>query len=251
MNPEKFFFQNLIFYTLMIATAIIVGGVLPILFKWKQKRIPIVLSISAGLMLGAAFFHLIPESYENLGKGVGIYILLGFLFLFFIEKFVTIHVCEIFDCEVHHLGITAFIGIGFHTFINGIALGASLLETSPAVGLSVFLAIAAHKGPEVFSLSSLLLSSDAKKSIITIINLIVLLMIPVGALSSYYFLKSEGLLWMGRALAFSAGTFLHISLSDLLPEAHRHSDSRLKTSIAFILGLGVMGLLARYFLHHH
>ncbi len=245
------FFQNLTLYTLMIAAAILIGGILPIVFKWKQKRIPIVLSISAGLMLGAAFFHLIPESYENLGKGVGAYILMGFLFLFFIEKFVTIHVCELFDCEVHHLGITAFIGIGIHTFVNGIALGASILEPSTALGLSVFLAIAAHKAPEVFSLSSLLLSSHAKRSMIISINLIVLSMIPLGALSSYYFLKSEGLLWMGRALAFSAGTFLHISLSDLLPEAHRHSDSRLKTTLAFIIGLVVMSLLARYFLHHH
>ena len=42
------------------------------------------------------------------------------------------------------------------------------------------------------------------------------------------------------ALAFSAGTFLCVALSDLLPELHFHSHDRTKLSIAFLLGLGLM-----------
>ncbi len=42
------------------------------------------------------------------------------------------------------------------------------------------------------------------------------------------------------ALAFSAGTFLCIALSDLLPELQFHSHDRLKLSISLIAGFCLM-----------
>jgi zinc and cadmium transporter len=98
----------------------------------------------------------------------------------------------------------------------------------------------------VFSLTSALLHSRARKSRIVLVNLLILVMIPLGALTAYFTLKPENLNWMGSALGFSAGTFLHISLSDLLPEAHRHSTSRLSTSLMLIAGLGLMWLLENH-----
>jgi zinc and cadmium transporter len=46
-------------------------------------------------------------------------------------------------------------------------------------------------------------------------------------------------LLVSGALAFSAGTFLCISLSDLLPELQLHRHDRVKLSIALLLGLAV------------
>ena len=51
--------------------------------------------------------------------------------------------------------------------------------------------------------------------------------------------------YIACALAFSAGTFLCISLSDLLPELQFHSHDRLKLSVALLLGLGVAHFAAR------
>jgi len=235
------FWTNLGIYSGLIALAILVGGILPITRQWKRENLPLILSFAAGLMLGSAFFHLIPEGYEIVGKDVGYYILGGFLFLFLIERFITVHICEIFDCEVHKLGISAFIGIAIHTLTDGIALGSGLMVSG--LGLVVFLAVVAHKAPEVFSLTTVLLNSQAKKSKIVLVNLCILLMIPLGATLAYLILKPESTPWIGRAIAFSAGTFLHISLSDLLPEAHRQSSSKVLSSLLLILGLAFMGLL--------
>jgi zinc and cadmium transporter len=47
------------------------------------------------------------------------------------------------------------------------------------------------------------------------------------------------------ALAFSAGTFLCISLSDLLPELQFHRHDRVKLSIALVLGLMLAHVAAR------
>ena len=49
---------------------------------------------------------------------------------------------------------------------------------------------------------------------------------------------SSGML-VAYALAFSAGTFLCISLSDLLPELQFHDHDRVKLSAALLLGLAL------------
>ena len=41
------------------------------------------------------------------------------------------------------------------------------------------------------------------------------------------------------ALAFSAGAFICIALSDLLPEVQFHSHDRMKLTVAFLLGIGL------------
>jgi zinc and cadmium transporter len=46
------------------------------------------------------------------------------------------------------------------------------------------------------------------------------------------------------ALAFSAGTFLCIALSDLLPELQFHSHDRFKLSVALLAGVGLMAATA-------
>jgi zinc and cadmium transporter len=46
------------------------------------------------------------------------------------------------------------------------------------------------------------------------------------------------------ALAFSAGTFLCIALSDLLPELQFHSHDRLKLSVALLAGVVLMAVTA-------
>ena len=242
------FSEPLAIYTLVIAAAIFIGGIVPLARHWHSHRLPIVLSLAAGLMLGSAFFHLIPEAYEISGAQVGTFVLLGFLFLYSIEKFITVHICEALDCEVHHLGIAAFIGIAIHSVVDGLALGSGLLV--PGLGFPVFLAIFAHKAPEAFSLTSVLLHSGTKKTKVVLVQLLTLLMIPGGAYLAYYFIGANNPLWIGRAIGFAAGTFLHISLSDLLPEVHKHSHIKTLNYFAFVLGLLVMWLLALYLPHH-
>lgn len=246
------FSENLLLYTLLIAVAIGVGGLLPLIQKRHVHRLPMILSLSAGLMLGSVFFHLIPEAAEYVSAtSVGLYVLLGLLFFFIVERIVTVHVCEIFECEVHRIGISAMIGISLHTLLNGAALGSSLLSAHTAsLSLSVFLAIASHKAPEAFSLTSVLQHTGLKRFKIVLIQVSLILMIPLGALLAYLFLQVEAERWIGRALALSAGTFLHIALSDLLPEAHRHSESKVKTTLVFLAGLAISWGMTRW-LHPH
>ncbi|MFO1462704.1 MAG: ZIP family metal transporter [bacterium] len=238
------FWKNLGLYTAVISVAILIGGLIPLLKHWHRDRLPVILSFAAGIMLGSSFFHLMPEAYEILGKDVGLYVLAGFLFLYFIEKFITVHICEAFDCEIHHLGIAAFIGLAIHTLTNGVALGSGLMV--PGLGFAVFLAITAHKCPEAFTLTSVLLHSGTRRGTILLVQGLVLAMIPLGAILAYGLIGPQHTVWIGRAIAFSAGTFLHISLSDLLPEVHKHSHVKHWTFLGLVAGLGLMAFLAQH-----
>jgi zinc and cadmium transporter len=73
-------------------------------------------------------------------------------------------------------------------------------------------------------------------------NAIFAFMCPVGALLFFFgvdALADSRHYVIGVALAFSAGAFICIALSDLLPEVHFHSHDRTKLSVAFILGIAL------------
>lgn len=240
-------FIESIIYFLLIMGAVAFGGVLPYWKRLNSTPLPLFLSLSAGLMLGSSFIHLIPESFALIGSKASFYVLSGLLFLYLFEKFITVHICEANECEVHHLGISAFIGLFLHGITDGVALGVGLL--SPKLGLVVFIAIFAHKALEAFSLTSILLHERKAKSKVILANAALLCSMPVGATLTFLLISQGGVFTItenaGVALAFSAGTFLHISLSDLLPEVHKHSNLRNRSVFFFILGLSIMTILAK------
>lgn len=215
------------------------GGVLPLLLPRIRPHLPVVLSASAGIMLGTACLHLLPDAVKLVGASVGWALLAGFLFLYLFEQFVTVHVCEAMGCEVHHIGIAALFGLSIHTFVNGVAMGAGALT---GIGGLVTLAVAAHKLPEAFSLTSILLHERYRKRSIALMSLLFMGMIPLGVMAVKWFAVSPETPLTGYALAFSAGTFLHIAVSDLLPEVHKSSHHRLIILAAFIVGIAVTSL---------
>jgi zinc and cadmium transporter len=85
------------------------------------------------------------------------------------------------------------------------------------------------------------------------INALFALAIPLGVIVFYFGLMPEQYnassanqqWYIACALAFSAGTFLCISLSDLLPELQFHQHDRIKLSAALLLGLAIAHVAAR------
>ncbi len=271
---------SLALYTGAILAGALLGGALPLLRRVSRSDLG--LSFSAGVMLGAAFFHMLPEAVEGAGASVTPFVLVGFLLLYLLERFVLVHVCaepgvnarlsapaaevtagslggheghahhgepghvhapgDATGCDVHTLGLAAFVGMSLHTAVDGFALGAASVE--PGLGLLVFLAILAHKVPNSFSLSSILISEGYTRGRALAMNAAFALMVPVGA--GLYLVLSRVLhapTFTSFALAASAGTFLHLSLSDILPDLHRRAGAKWQLSGAMMFGLGVMWAL--------
>ena len=225
--------ESLAVYSLLIIAAALIGGLLPLVANWQRHTVRLFISFGAGVLLGAAFLHIIPESADLIQAAMGVPLLLGFLTLYIFEKFVMVHSCEAEDCHYHELGWPAYIGLSLHSIVTGLVLGTGILV--PQVSLVIFLAIFFHKIPESFSLASLLVHGEVPKKRIFIAILIFSLIVPVSALVTLLIFDSVSTRLIGWLLAFSAGTFLHVAADDLLPEVHSAQLNR-KTSLAIFLG---------------
>jgi zinc and cadmium transporter len=213
------------------------GSVLPLLRVWSQQSLCLVVSFCAGILLGATFFHMLPE-VASVTPSFGIPVLGGFLALYVLERFILSHTCEEAGCDYHRLGATAYLGIVFHDLVEGFSLGASL--SYPAVSIPVFAAIAIHKIPSTFSLTGIFLLGNYRKPRIVVLSLILACMTPVGVLAAVLILKSLSPAAVATALAVAAGTFLAIATSDLLPHVHGQHEGRLKNLAALLVGVGLM-----------
>jgi len=265
--------QSLSLYTFAILGGAVAGGVMPLL--GPMRRSDLLISFSGGVMLGASFFHMLPEAVELGGVRTLPAVLLGFLALYLLERFVLIHICaepgmnealstrtvhhphdhpghvhgDEAGCEVHTLGLAAWIGMSIHTIVDGFALGAANHEAG--LGVLVFIAILAHKIPSSFSLSAILRAEGYGRGKALAMNAFFALMVPLGA-GLYVVLRQAIQMetFTAWALAFSGGTFLHLALSDILPDLHRRGGSKWRLTGALLAGLALMWAL-RLIQHEH
>ena len=270
-------------YCLLIVTASVFGGLLPSLFQLTHTRMQIIVSFVGGFMLAIAVLHLIPHAEHQLGNidTTMLWTMTGILLMFFLIRTFHFHnhgvaeetpegACDPCEQDHHHshshvhshpdthqfswIGI--LIGLSIHTLLDGIALGSALSLDSVSQdvlpGLGVFLAILLHKPLDAVSITTLMIAGGWKKIHVHVVNTGFAMMCPLGAalvlmgVNQLPGLQQE---LAGAALAFSAGVFLCIALSDLLPEMEFHSHHRLRLSVA--LGLGIAAACTIRFLHSH
>ncbi len=155
------------------------------------------------------------------------------------------------------------LGLGVHTLIDGMALAASVQAdarysgTNWTLGIGTFAAIFLHKPLDAVSITSLMTASGWSAGWRNAINACFALMCPLGALLFWLgierFADVQHLI-VGCALAFSAGVFICISLSDLLPEIEFHTHDRFKLTVVLLTGIGVayaIGFLEPGHVHNH
>lgn len=266
-------YNLLVVYCSLIVVASLFGGSVPQFFKLTHQRIQLILSLVSGVMLGVAFFHLLPHSiYVLKSVETALWVCLGgLLFMFFMVRMFHFHQHDLavdsehehkqkhlcddehdhhhVHCERHDGAMDLSwaglcFGLAVHTIIDGIALAAAVQSSSPTgwslAGLGVFLAIVLHKPLDALSITSLMSARGWDFGKQMTVSLVFSLMCPLGAIlfavGVDQFIEYRDLV-LGVALAFSAGIFLCISLGDLLPEVHFHSHDRLKLSGMLFLGV--------------
>lgn len=235
---EPFF--ALTIYSIVIVLTAWAGASIPLIAKWRRRTIRLFISFGAGVLLGAAFLHMIPEAAELIQARLGIPLLLGFLSLYIAEKFVMVHSCEAEECDFHTVGWSAFWGLSLHSFITGIALASGMLATN--LGFVVFLAILMHKFPASFSLASVLLHEEFPRRKIAAVVFVFSISVPIGAGITFLAFDSVSPQAVGWLVAFSAGTFLHVAADDLLPEVHSANLERKSSLSVFLAGIFVIWL---------
>lgn len=236
-------------YSILAFLFTFASGGIPLIRNWKKDHLHHFVNFSAGILLGTAFLHLLPDVIETIDAHfASALILSSFVFLYILEKFLMIHACEESHCEFHHLGMMAFVGMAVHTFLNGISLGAAFFMEG--IDKMVFLAIISHKIPESFSLSCILRGSGWSRKKVVFFLIIFSSIIPLGALVSKSILNAYfSVENVGIALSLSLGSFIYVATSDFLPEVHRNHKGNIINMVSLLLGIALV-IITSHFFHH-
>jgi len=207
-------------YALIATVSSIFGGLLPLYTKIRDLRTQYLIGFASGLLISTALFEMLPEALSKLGPGdFGAPLLAGFFSLYLVEKAVMIHACTERECDIHHAGWVGMIGLGLESLLDGIAIAIGYLA-SPVLGLFIGMAVVAHELPVGFSTTVIMRASGYSVRDSLLALLATSLPTLLGAMLSWAFPVKL----FGAILAFTAGTFVYIGASDLLPEAHRRVD---------------------------
>jgi len=279
----------LIAYCVAILLISLFGGYLPFLGKVTHGKLQFYLSGAAGFMLGAAFFHVMPDAMKMSEPYFGWWMSLAVVGLFCIERFIAPHSHEINGQTNHNhehnhdhnhgesceatgepghtsnsgtagehraaapavAGWAAVFGLTLHTFMNGLGLAGNVQEEFSKValpGIAIFIAIFFHKPADALAISTVLSRKGVSRQKIFLVQLGFALMVPIGVVAFCLwgsFLEEETRKQLiGAALAFSAGTFIFVALSDLLPEVQFHRHDRVPLFLSLVGGVAFMGLIA-------
>src|SRR5437773_3864613 len=157
------------------------------------------------------------------------------------------------DKSARHLSwMGAAVGLTLHTLLDGVALAASVEldrhggNTHGLLGLGTFLVIFLHKPFDALAVGTLMAVGGSPRVLRHWVNGLLALANPAGLLLFYLGanrLSHSAPHFLGAVLAFTAGTFLSIATSDLLPELQFHSHDRGKLSLALLAGIGISVLI--------
>jgi len=212
---------NTIFYGSIAGIATILGMLFILYYeRWAKRNLIYMMSFAAGLLLGAAFINIIPESL-SLNKYSTLFVLIGFLLFYLLENLIMVHSCTEKYCRKHEVvGAISLLGLGLHSLVDGMAIGVGF-EVSEVIGIITSIAVIGHEVPEGMSSMTLAYYGRIGRRKAIIYSIAVALATPIGAILTYIFLRSLSNAVLGSLLGIAAGSFIYVSAADLIPETHK------------------------------
>jgi len=235
-----------IILSVLLVSLISLLGVFFIFFKKSslEKNMYYMISFAAGTMLATSFFEIIPEALSEFGGAIN-YIFAGILLFLFIEKFIHWHHCNREHCEDKHKKVKPYVflnllGDGLHNFIDGAVIAAAY-QTRFELGLLTTISVAAHEIPQEIGDFSILLKGGLNFKNSLIFNFITALVAFLGAFFTI-FLGSHIENINPILISIAAGGFIYLSLSDIVPETHKETESRkiMKQALFLLLGIAIV-----------
>lgn len=216
------------------------GAVFVFFIKLDHKKLCALISFSAGALIGAAIFVLIPEAAGSLDYlEIFFSALSGYLLFWFISKYFA-HVCP--ACSASHFDaqtvkkfseivLTLITALSIHSLLDGIALSTNGVGHDQ----SLFIAIATHKFPEGLALAALMFGSNYSRGKVLRNVILVESSTVVGAVAGYYMFKSKlPEAFLSAVMGHIAGGFIYLSIHAVLGEMLMHHTKLVIAS--FVLG---------------
>lgn len=224
------------------AMATVLGAV-PLLFvktlseKWKD----ILIAFTAGIMVSASTFGLMPQSLQEGGIiPLTIGLLLGIITLDLIEKNIP-HIDVENQSKIRSFdskSLLVIVALFIHNIPEGLSTGFSYASQNVGLGPMVAISIGAQNMPEGLILAVFLINSRVDKFKAFMIVFLTGMMELISAVIGYFTASYIASL-ISYGLAFAAGAMMFIVYKELIPESHGHGYERPST-YSFIIGLLIM-----------
>jgi zinc and cadmium transporter len=204
--------------------------------------LPWLQSMAAGLLLGDALLHMLPEAMERgvSASQAGNSLALGILCLVCIECVVramkTSSPTEVF-------ARMDIVGDVLHHFVDGIVIGASF-ALSPSLGVMVTLAIVGHELPREVGNAGVLVAGGYAPRRAFGLSVATAAAVPVGAVAIC--MAGQSPIFLGTSLALAAGTTIYLACGDVLPGLWQRltQANRFTPALGVACGMAFMWLAA-------
>ncbi|CAB3399878.1 unnamed protein product [Caenorhabditis bovis] len=247
-NEEKKVTAETWFATLIGCCMVVSCGVIPafllpenmnqFLASIGQRKLNLLLSFAVGSLLGDVFLHLLPESFENnINKiSVGLWILGGYLIFSLIEKVGA-------STEEGSHQLCAYMNLAANivdNFAHGLAVGGSFL-VSTKLGVMTTISILLHEIPHEISDFAILLRADYERADAIKAQLVTATAGVFGSCVALG-LHTSDVSVIETLLPFTAGGFLNIALTQLLPELNEERSAVQNLKQLVMVGCGIMSM---------
>lgn len=236
-----------IILTLIAALGALLGGYVAIK---SRSKIHYAMAITSGLILGLVAFDLLPEIFEGVehsGIEVAwpmILFVLGFIAFHVIESFVVVHESEEDTYKPHkhlNLGTTRALALAGHSFIDGLSISLAF-QINTETGMAVALAVIGHRFADGFDTTSFMIfHKNPMKQIKTMLIAVASMPILGGVVGMIIEIPDSALTLY---LSFFAGVLMYVAASNILPQAHAKSNSKLSI-VLVIAGAAAMLLITQ------
>lgn len=226
---------------------------------WLRRALPYVISVAVGVLLATGAAHLLPEAVESLGNRTAVWVTLvvTMLALYSFER--AFHIlsgvpaeptaevdCHGIDEHGHHdhghhhhasKPATLLLGCLTHSLVDGTSVAAAF-AVDTRIGWITALAVALHEIPHRLGDFALLVHMGVAR------GRAAWLAIAAGASALLGWavvaaLGANGSQQVAWLLPVSAGSFLYISLVDLLPELQHEKRAKVVLGQIICLAAGV------------
>ena len=210
--------------------------------NWGKKNIIYFMSFASGILISVSFMHIIPKSFE-MSKYAPIFLLVGFLSLHLFNRFLNTYICGKAkeNCKNYSFGIIPALGIGFHSFLDGVIYSVAF-NVSVFTGVLAAVGMILHEFPEGIVTFLLLVKSGVNKRKSSIYAfLAAALTTPLGALVSYPLINKLTPPTLGILLSFSAGALVYVGATHLLPKVEE--EHKKYTLVSLAVGIIVASII--------
>lgn len=202
---------------------------------WGRKYSIYFVCFAAGVLISVSFLHIIPKSFE-MSANAPAFLLIGFVLLHLFNRFITAFVCERGTSPDIGIGLVPTIGIGFHSFIDGVVYSITF-TVSAFTGALAATGMVLHEFPEgIITYLLLLRGGFSKKASLVLAFVAASISTPLGMLVSWPYISQIDKPLLGTLLSLSAGALVYVGATHLLPQAEKEQR---KYSLC-ALGAGIL-----------